>query len=131
MYTYEWLSVYTYEPANITSQRCVLSLGFASRRLVRWLSLLALLSLMLTWSCILTCYTLMFYTRQSIDQSLAEIAGCSRTGSKKKDFPKGTFDLKGPRLNVVIRDKISFVGVAHLTRSDRSCCGRCRCQTRS
>jgi len=28
---------------------------------------------------------------------------------------------KGPKLNVVIRDKISFVGVAHLTRGGRSC----------
>ena len=36
----------------------------------------------------------------------------------KKTFQKGTFDLKGPKLNVLIRDKISFVGVAHLTRGD-------------
>jgi len=30
--------------------------------------------------------------------------------------PQGTFDPKGPKLNILIRDKISFVGVAHLTR---------------
>jgi len=40
---------------------------------------------------------------------------------RKKDFPKGTFDLKGAKLNVLICDKISFVGVAHLTRGGRSC----------
>jgi len=28
---------------------------------------------------------------------------------------------KGPKLNVLIHDKISFVGVAHLTRGGRSC----------
>jgi len=42
-------------------------------------------------------------------------------GWSDKDFPKGTFDLKEPELNVPIRDKISFVGVAHLTRGGRSC----------
>jgi len=40
---------------------------------------------------------------------------------EKKDFPNGTFDLKGPKLNVLIRDKISFDSVAHLMRGDRSC----------
>jgi len=40
---------------------------------------------------------------------------------QKKDFPKRTFDLKGPKLNVFIRGKILFVGVAHLTHSGRSC----------
>ena len=40
---------------------------------------------------------------------------------RKKDLPKGTFNLKGPKRNVLIRDKISFVGVAHLTRGGRSC----------
>ena len=40
---------------------------------------------------------------------------------RTKDFPKGTYDLKGSELNVLIRQKISFVGVAHLTRGDRSC----------
>jgi len=34
---------------------------------------------------------------------------------------EGTFDLKWPKLNVLLRDKFSFVGVAHLTRGDRSC----------
>ena len=29
--------------------------------------------------------------------------------------------LKGPKLNVLIRDKILFVGIAHLTRASRSC----------
>ena len=36
-----------------------------------------------------------------------------------KDFSKGTFDLERPKLNVLIRDKILFVGVAHLTRGGR------------
>ena len=31
------------------------------------------------------------------------------------------FDLEGPELNVLIRDKISFVGVAHLMCGGRSC----------
>ena len=41
--------------------------------------------------------------------------------TNKKDVPKGTFDRKGPKLNVLICDKIVFVGVAHLTRGGRSC----------
>jgi len=45
----------------------------------------------------------------------------ARELDREKDFPKGTFDLKGPELNVLIGDKISFVGVAHLTRGGRSC----------
>jgi hypothetical protein len=31
------------------------------------------------------------------------------------------FKLKGPKLNVQIRDKILLMGVAHLTRGGRSC----------
>ena len=38
-----------------------------------------------------------------------------------KDFPKGTLYRKGLKLNVFIRDKISFVTVAHLTRGGCSC----------
>jgi len=40
---------------------------------------------------------------------------------RRTDFPNGTFDLKGPKLNVLICDKILFVGVAHLTHGGRSC----------
>ena len=40
---------------------------------------------------------------------------------EKKTFQKVRLTLKGPKLNVLIRDKISFVGVAHLTRSGGSC----------
>jgi len=35
----------------------------------------------------------------------------ARELDREKDFPKGTFDLQGPELNVLIRDKIYFVGV--------------------
>ena len=45
----------------------------------------------------------------------------ARELNRGKDFPKGMFDSKGPKLNVLIRDKISFVGVAHLTHGGRSC----------
>ena len=34
---------------------------------------------------------------------------------------RGTLDLKGTKLNVLIRDKISVVGVALLTSGSRSC----------
>jgi len=34
---------------------------------------------------------------------------------------KVTFNLKGPRVKILIRNKFSFVCVAHLTRSGRSC----------
>ena len=39
----------------------------------------------------------------------------------KKTFQKVRLTYKGPKLNVLIRDKISFVGGAHLTRGGRSC----------
>jgi len=45
----------------------------------------------------------------------------TREMDREKDFPEGTLDLKGTKLNVLIRDKISFVGVAHLTSGGRSC----------
>jgi len=45
----------------------------------------------------------------------------ARELDREKDFPKGTFDLQGPKLNVLIRDKIYFVGIAQLTRGGRSC----------
>jgi len=32
-----------------------------------------------------------------------------------------TFNLKGPKVNVLIRDNILFKGVARLTRGGRSC----------
>ena len=38
-----------------------------------------------------------------------------------KTFQKVRLTQKGPKLNVLIRDKISFVGVTHLTRGGRSC----------
>jgi len=40
---------------------------------------------------------------------------------KKKTFQKVRLAQKGPTSNVLIRDKISFVGVAHLTRGGGSC----------
>ena len=45
----------------------------------------------------------------------------ARELDREKDFPKRTFDLKGTKLNVPIRGKISFVGVAHFTCGGRSC----------
>ena len=39
----------------------------------------------------------------------------------KKTFQKVRLTWKGPKLNVLIGDKISFVGAAHLTRGSRSC----------
>ena len=35
----------------------------------------------------------------------------ARKLDRKKDFQKGTFDLRGPELHVLLREKISFVGV--------------------
>jgi len=61
------------------------------------------------------------------DTHRGEIAGkpnqdtAPRARIEKKDFPKGTCDLKEPKLNFLIRDKIPFAGVDHLTRSGRSC----------
>jgi len=49
----------------------------------------------------------------------AEIQPFARELDWKKDFWKGSFDLKGPKLNILIRDKISFMGVAHLTRGGK------------
>jgi len=45
----------------------------------------------------------------------------ARELDREKDFPKGTFNLKGTKLNVLIRDNILFVGVDHLTCGGRSC----------
>jgi len=45
----------------------------------------------------------------------------ARELDREQVFPKGTFDLNGPKINVLVRDKISFVGVAYLTRGGRSC----------
>jgi len=59
--------------------------------------------------------------KESTSRWLAEIAGFLRTGSKKR-LSKGTFDLKGPKLNALIRDKISFVGGTWLVMI-------CRCPT--
>jgi len=39
----------------------------------------------------------------------------------QKTFQKVCLTWKGPKQNILIRDKISFVGVSHLTRGDRSC----------
>ena len=40
---------------------------------------------------------------------------------ERDPITKCTFGMKGPKPNVFIRDKISFVGVAHLKRGGRSC----------
>jgi len=48
----------------------------------------------------------------------------------KKTFQKIRLTYKVSKLNVLIRDKISFVGVVHLTRGGRSCLWalyRCTC----
>ena len=63
-----------------------------------------------------------FLTRQRIHRSpLAEIPSCSRTGSEKRLSKRYVWPKKGPKLNVLIRDKILFVGVALLTCGGRSC----------
>ena len=59
--------------------------------------------------------------RRILPSPMAEIASCSRTGSKKVIFPKAPLTKKGPQLNVLIHDKISFLHVAHWTRGCRSC----------
>ena len=69
-----------------------------------------------------TCYTSSLQTQRRIDHLLAGWnSRLLANWIEKKDFPKDTFDLNGPKINVLIRDKISFVGAAHLTRGRRSC----------
>ena len=69
-----------------------------------------------------------FLTRQNFSGRRWLNFPAARDLDQKKDFPTGTFDLKGTNLNVLMRDQMSFVGVTHLTRGGRSCsCALYRC----
>ena len=59
-------------------------------------------------------------TKNSTVDSLAFVAFCARIESRER-LSKFTVDLKGPKLNVLIRDRISFVSASHLTCVVRSC----------
>ena len=67
---------------------------------------------------------------------LLPCSAARREPNREKDSTKWSFDLKGPKLNVLICDKISFEGVAHFTRGSRSCSwardrGRCIARSKS
>ena len=72
------------------------------------------------WASIYICGSIR-YTHTHLLQPDATAQHCNLHTCREKDFPKGLFDLKGPKLNVLIRDKISFVSIAHLTSGGRSC----------
>ena len=51
-----------------------------------------------------------------LDKEFSSRRGLKSPAAREVDgqngFPKGTFHLQGPKLNVLIRDKIYFVGIA-------------------
>ena len=74
--------------------------------------------------------------KESTSHTRTEITGYSRSGSGKR-LSKGHVWAVRPKLNVLIRDKISFVCINHLTSAGKSCSwalilyDRCSCECAS
>jgi len=67
-------------------------------------------------------YTYTYNTLQAINRPRTRSAAARQvSNTHERDLVTNQNVEKGTKLNDLIRDKISFVGVAHLTRGGRSC----------